>query len=235
VPLYRPSHRFTPQSSSLHQPRLDNRARRTLLIDTRPAAAFLASHIKSSLKFSIPSLILKRSCKHGAAGFGSIDTLRQFITTDPCRNAWDALMAPGGSWDGDVIVYDEEMNPQDKMNAQVVAWALLPVISPLLVRGRADYLEGGRLAARAHLYCTILSFHTIIHPPPTCWIRCKKSNILLFLDSPVADLPPFPSQRTRGHLPTRYRHRCVFQDCSSDRTQRRFIPRPDARQSFARQ
>jgi hypothetical protein len=59
-------------------------------------------------------------------------------------------MAPGGSWDGDVIVYDEEMNPQDRLNAQVIAWALLPVISPLLVRGRADYLEGGILAARAH-------------------------------------------------------------------------------------
>jgi Dual specificity phosphatase, catalytic domain/Rhodanese-like domain len=130
--------------------RLNNLARRPLLIDTRPAAAFLASHIKSSVNFAIPSLILKRSRKPGAAGFGSIDALRQFITTDPCRNAWDALMAPGGSWDGDVIVYDEEMNPQDRMNAQVIAWALLPVISPLLVRGRADYLEGGMLAARAH-------------------------------------------------------------------------------------
>jgi len=59
-------------------------------------------------------------------------------------------MAPGGSWDGDVIVYDEEMNPQDRLNAQVIAWALLPVISPLLVRGKADYLEGGILAARVH-------------------------------------------------------------------------------------
>ncbi|KAH9976726.1 hypothetical protein BGW80DRAFT_1250211 [Lactifluus volemus] len=112
--------------------RLDNLTRHPLLIDTRPAAAFLTSHIKSSVNFAIPSLILKRSRKPGAAGFGSIDALRQFITTDPCRNAWDALMAPGGSWDGDVIVYDEEMNPQDKMNAQVIAWALLPVISPSL-------------------------------------------------------------------------------------------------------
>ncbi|KAI0255464.1 hypothetical protein BJV78DRAFT_1175709 [Lactifluus subvellereus] len=129
--------------------RLDNPTRRPLLIDTRPAAAFLGSHIKSSINFAIPSLILKRSRKPGA-GFGSIDALRQFITTDPCRTTWDTLMAPGGSWDGDVIVYDEEMNPQDRMNAQVIAWALLPVISPLLVRGRADYLEGGILAARSH-------------------------------------------------------------------------------------
>ena len=129
--------------------RLDNPIRRPLLIDTRPAAAFLGSHIKSSINFAIPSLILKRSRKPGA-GFGSIDALRQFITTEPCRLAWDTLMAPGGPWDGDVIVYDEEMNPQDRLNPQVTAWALLPVITPLLVRGRADYLEGGILAARAH-------------------------------------------------------------------------------------
>jgi hypothetical protein len=129
--------------------RLDNPIRRPLLIDTRPAAAFLGSHIKSSINFAIPSLILKRSRKPGA-GFGSIDALRQFITTEHCRLAWDTLMAPGGPWDGDVIVYDEEMNPQDRLNPQVTAWALLPVITPLLVRGRADYLEGGVLAARAH-------------------------------------------------------------------------------------
>ena len=129
--------------------RLDNLTRRPLLIDTRPAAAFLGCHIKSSVNFAIPSLILKRSRKPGA-GFGSIDALRQFITMDSCRAVWDSVMAPGGSWDGDVIVYDEEMNPQDRLNAQVTAWALLPVISPLLVRGRADYLEGGILAARAN-------------------------------------------------------------------------------------
>ena len=129
--------------------RLDNPNRRPLLIDTRPAAAFLGCHIKSSVNFAIPSLILKRSRKPGA-GFGSVDALRQFVTTDSCRAVWDSIMAPGGSWDGDVIVYDEEMNPQDRLNAQVIAWALLPVISPLLVRGRADYLEGGILAARAH-------------------------------------------------------------------------------------
>ncbi len=129
--------------------RLDNPIRRPLLIDTRPAAAFLGSHIKSSINFAIPSLILKRSRKPGA-GFGSIDAFRQFITTEPCRLAWDKLMAPGGPWDGDVIIYDEEMNPLDRLNLQVTAWALLPVITPLLVRGRADYLEGGMLAARAH-------------------------------------------------------------------------------------
>ena len=129
--------------------RLDNSTRRPLLIDTRPLAAFLGCHIKSSVNFAIPSLILKRSRKPGA-GFGSIDALRQFITTDACRNVWDDLIAPGGSWDGDVIVYDEEMNPQDRLNTQVIAWALLPVISPLLVRGRADFLEGGMVAARAH-------------------------------------------------------------------------------------
>lgn len=129
--------------------RLDNPTRRPLLLDTRPLAAFLGCHMKYSVNFAIPSLILKRSRKPGA-GFGSIDALRQFITTDACRNVWDHLMAPGGSWDGDVIVYDEEMNPQDRLSTQAIAWALLPVISPLLVRGRADFLEGGMLAACTH-------------------------------------------------------------------------------------
>ena len=175
-----------------HACSIDHLARRPFLIDTRSAAAFLASHIKSSVKFAIFSPNLKRSRKPGAAGFGSIDALRQFIITDPCRNAWDALMAPGG----DVIVYDEEMNPQDGTNAQAqfIAWVLLHVISSFLVRGRADYLEGGMLAARVHP--ALHRFIMTIHPPPTCWIRCKKRNILFFPRLPRRrSSPPFPSQR----------------------------------------
>ena len=186
--------------------RLDDPTRRPLLIDTRPAAAFLGCHLKSSVNLAIPSLILKRSRKPGA-GFGSVDALRQFITTDPCRTVWDSIMAPGGPWDGDVIVYNEEMNPQDRPNAQAIAWALLPVISPLLVRGRADYLEGGMLAIRAHpdLQRFIASSgdpsletqdqmqeqHSIIAsppPPPKLSLRSKpkKGRDLYQLDSSTA-------------------------------------------------
>src|SRR6266702_4025469 len=176
--------------------RLDNPIRRPLLIDTRPAAAFLGSHIKSSINFAIPSLILKRSRKPGA-GFGSIDAFRQFITTEPCRLAWDKLMAPGGPWDGDVIIYDEEMNPLDRLNLQVTAWALLPVITPLLVRGRADYLEGGMLAARAHpgLQKFITSSDDSSHDTPNM-VQEKQHPVLY--PTPLAPKLSFPPKLKKG-------------------------------------
>ena len=186
-----PSRSIDPTSLSS---RLDNPIRRPLLIDTRPAAAFLGSHIKSSINFAIPSLILKRSRKPGA-GFGSLDAFRQFITTEPCRLAWDTLMAPGGPWDGDVIIYDEEMNPQDRLNPQVTAWALLPVVTPLLVRGRADYLEGGMLAARAHPGLQkVITSHNFSHDAP----NVVQEEQHLILDppppAPKLSLPPKPKK-----------------------------------------
>ncbi len=171
--------------------RLDNPIRRPLLIDTRPAAAFLGFHIKSSINLAIPSLILKRSRKPGA-GFGSIDALRQFITTEPCRLTWDTFMVPGGPWDGDVIVYDREMNPLDRLNPRVTAWALLPVITPLLVRGRADYLEGGMLAARAHpgLQKFITSSDDSSHDTPNM-VQEKQHPVLYPTPlAPKLSLPP---------------------------------------------
>ncbi|KAI0063277.1 hypothetical protein BV25DRAFT_1824329, partial [Artomyces pyxidatus] len=122
---------------------------RPLLIDTRPVGPFLTSRIKHSINMAVPSLILRRSRKPGA-GFQNLDNLRQFITTEEGKKSWDDMLRPGGPWDGDVIVYDDEMNEKDRLNAQVTAWALLPVISPLLPNGCADYLEGGISAARAH-------------------------------------------------------------------------------------
>ncbi|KAI0043679.1 hypothetical protein FA95DRAFT_362642 [Auriscalpium vulgare] len=122
---------------------------RPLLIDTRPAGPYLASHIKRSINMAIPSLILKRSRKPGG-GFQSLDSLRQFITTEDCKGEWDKLIRPGGNWNGDIVVYDEEMNENDRSNASTTAWALLPVIAPLLDHGCVDYLEGGLTAARAH-------------------------------------------------------------------------------------
>ncbi|KAA1474084.1 hypothetical protein DENSPDRAFT_823787 [Dentipellis sp. KUC8613] len=122
-------------------------APRPLLLDTRPVGLYLASRIKYSINLAIPTLILKRSRKPGN-GFQSIDGLRQFITTEQSKDAWDELMRPGGGWDGNVIVFDEEMNEKERHNVQATAWALLPVVAPLLTRGFADYLEGGVIGAR---------------------------------------------------------------------------------------
>jgi hypothetical protein len=59
-------------------------------------------------------------------------------------------MSPGGPWDGDVIVVDDEMDPKDKDHLTITSWAIIPVISPLLSYGNVDYLEGGVALARHH-------------------------------------------------------------------------------------
>ncbi|KIY65736.1 hypothetical protein CYLTODRAFT_445177 [Cylindrobasidium torrendii FP15055 ss-10] len=116
---------------------------RPLLIDTRPLPAHQAFHIAHSIPVAIPSLILKR-CRKPGGGFPSLDSLRQYITTDDGRQHWDDLVPhPESAWDGDVIVYDDEMDVKDKESMVVAAWALLAVIQPLLVSGHADYLLGG--------------------------------------------------------------------------------------------
>ncbi|TFY77881.1 hypothetical protein EWM64_g6132, partial [Hericium alpestre] len=124
-------------------------APRPLLIDTRPVGLYLMSRLRWSINMAIPTLILKRSRKPGN-GFQSIDALRQFITSEHSRDAWDELMRPGGKWDGHVVVFDEEMNEKERNNAQATAWALLPVLPSLLTRGCVDYLGGGMIAARTH-------------------------------------------------------------------------------------
>ncbi|KAJ7719618.1 hypothetical protein DFH07DRAFT_898692 [Mycena maculata] len=111
-------------------------ARRPLLIDTRPPAAHMAFHIRHSINLAIPSLILKRSKK---TPFQSLDALRQYVTTEQGKRDWDALLRPGGPWDGDVVVYaeDEDMS-------------LLPVMAPLVTYGGVDYLKGGISSAGHH-------------------------------------------------------------------------------------
>lgn len=133
---------------------------RPLLIDTRPVGHYLSSRIKHSINMAIPSLILKRSRKPGAGAFTSIASLKQFITTDEGKEEWDLLFGAGGEvvvdqygghgdWDGDVVVFDEEMNEHERYNAGVTAWSLLPVIEPLLEHGGSvEYLEGGMKKAR---------------------------------------------------------------------------------------
>ncbi|KAI0341239.1 hypothetical protein BDW22DRAFT_1333191 [Trametopsis cervina] len=128
---------------------------RPLLIDTRPVASFTACHLRHSVNVAIPSLILRRSRK-ATGGFPSLDTVRQFITTEDGKLEWDDLLS-GEDWDGDVIVYDQSMPQRDRHNAQASAWALMDIVAPLLPHGSVDYLEGGFAAARNHSYlCQLL-------------------------------------------------------------------------------
>lgn len=139
-----------PSASKASQPvdlstladRLDS-SKRPLLIDTRSPAAHFASRINRSISIAIPSLILKR-CKKPGGGLQTLDAIRQFITTEQGKRDWDELTKPGGDWDGDVIMYDEDMNEN------ATAWALLPVIAPLLSFGSVDFIPGGISAARTH-------------------------------------------------------------------------------------
>ena len=120
---------------------------RPLLIDTRPLNTFLLSHLRHSINLAIPSLILKRSRKPGA-GFQSIDALRQYITTDRGKKLWDDTMK-NGEWDGNVVVYDEDMDEKYRNAMQTTAWALLPVLRQIVPRGTVEYLCGGLSSARA--------------------------------------------------------------------------------------
>ncbi|KAF8658431.1 hypothetical protein AX16_001982 [Volvariella volvacea WC 439] len=124
-------------------------ARRPLLIDARSPASHLSFHIRHSVNIAIPFLILKR-CRKPGNGFPSLDALRQFITTDQGKAIWDDLLQPSGPWDGDVVVYDDEMDTKDKDNIGSTAWALIPVLAPLLDGSDVDFLEGGISAAGHH-------------------------------------------------------------------------------------
>jgi hypothetical protein len=125
-------------------------SKRPLLIDIRPSASHAAFRIRNSVNVAIPTLILKRSRKPGGA-LQSLESLRQYIPTEDGRRIWDEMLAPGGCWDGDVIVYDEEMDERgrEKEN-QHMGWALLAVLRPLLRNGRADYLAAGIAQAGHH-------------------------------------------------------------------------------------
>ncbi|KAF9649684.1 hypothetical protein BDM02DRAFT_3113324 [Thelephora ganbajun] len=119
---------------------------RPLLIDTRPLNTFLLSHLRHSINLAIPSLILKRFRKPGA-GFQSIDALRQYITTERGKMLWDDTMK-NGDWDGNVVVYDEDMDEKYRNTMQTTAWALLPVLRQIIPPGTVEYLQGGLSSAR---------------------------------------------------------------------------------------
>lgn len=87
----------------------------------------------------------------GKGGFQNMESLRQFLVGEKAKEEWSRMLeslhrseedGDGGLvWDGDVIVYDEEMG-QDVAGT---AWTLMEVLMPLVARhgGRVDYLEGG--------------------------------------------------------------------------------------------
>ncbi|EIW56555.1 uncharacterized protein TRAVEDRAFT_151121 [Trametes versicolor FP-101664 SS1] len=152
-----------------------NAPTRPILIDTRPTHAFLADHLEHSVNIhTIPSLILKRS-KRPNGGLQDITALRQWITTDEGKHCWDDMMN-SGDWDGDVIVYDETMDEQDRLNPQATAWILLNLVEPLLEHGTIDYLHGGFSAARHHPYLRqhILSNHARSDTFPS--MKAQKAN-----------------------------------------------------------
>jgi hypothetical protein len=136
-PSPRPSRGLHPQEVAL---RLEGYTR-PLIIDTRPVPAFLERRLPGALNVAIPTLILKRSRKGG--GFPSLELVRQYITTEDGKTGWDELMGPNGSWDGDVIVYDEDMDERQRDNVQSTAWALLPLLQRHLGHGGIDWIRGG--------------------------------------------------------------------------------------------
>ncbi|KAH9921108.1 uncharacterized protein B0H18DRAFT_1095739 [Fomitopsis serialis] len=91
---------------------------RPLLVDTRPVASYMASRLERSINIAIPSLILKR-CRKPNGGFSDLDALRQYITTEEGQHIWDDMMN-SGDWDGE-------------HNSMATAWALLPIVEPLLI------------------------------------------------------------------------------------------------------
>lgn len=157
-----------------------------IVVDTRPLAAYHASHIIDSVNIAIPSLILKR-CRKPGSGFQSLAALRQFITSDQDKHRWDTLPS-SPSWDGDVvIVHGEETDDSEIDNLQVTAWALLLVISSLLGQGRVHYLRGGIAAAQSHLGLRNYLVTQSLHPP-----------------DPDGSEPPLKSAKSKGlfHLNT---------------------------------
>ncbi|KIK09575.1 hypothetical protein K443DRAFT_671474 [Laccaria amethystina LaAM-08-1] len=189
--------------------------KRPLLIDTRTLVSHQEFHVQYSINIAIPSLILKR-CRKPGGGFQTLDALRQFITSDQEKAEWDSFMRSEGAWDGDVVVYDDEMNLRDKDNASVTAWAVIHVISPLLSYGSVSYLDGGISIAGHHPYLERLiitegepASHVTDKPTPQGTLQKgpKKGAGLFQLDTQTAfrskQLPELePSSSTASNPPS---------------------------------
>ncbi|KAG6335055.1 hypothetical protein ID866_4033 [Astraeus odoratus] len=206
-------------------------SKRPILIDTRPYAAYHACHLSGSINVAIPSLILKRYSKPGG-GFHSLDSLRQFITSEDDKQRWDIQSTPGGDrWDGDiVIIHGEETDDSEKENLQVTAWALLPVLSAILGPGRVHYLRGGMATAQQHPrllhHIVFQSIHdnSVIDKPPKSakgkgvfQINTAAPSTTTFPEIGTSDSPDgftlSPSQLTYGHGPAPLRRPSVPNLC----------------------
>jgi hypothetical protein len=88
----------------------------------------------------------------GKGGFQSLESLRQFVVGEKAKAEWSKMVcslhhtddgkeADRLTWDGDIIICDEEM----EQDAGSTAWILMDVLMALTRRhgGRVDYLEGG--------------------------------------------------------------------------------------------
>ncbi|KAL5478932.1 hypothetical protein ACEPAI_2219 [Sanghuangporus weigelae] len=122
---------------------------RPLLIDTRPLASYLSCRIQHSLNIAIPSLILRR-CKKPGSGLPSLEALRTYITTDGGKRSWDDWIRRVGPWSPDVVVYDDEMDEDNRDSLQVPSWAILSLLQPLIGNAAVFFLKGGISAVRTH-------------------------------------------------------------------------------------
>ncbi|KAG9037627.1 hypothetical protein FRB95_004847 [Tulasnella sp. JGI-2019a] len=158
-----------------------------LVLDTRPTPAFLECRLSSSINLAIPTLILKRYHKYMASEtppLSSVHALKRFVTTEEGKEEWDRILGTQpaaedgngretemrpGNWDGNIIVYDQDMDTTDPLAAAmmsnpdsvspsapiITSWLLLSVLASLQasnpdqVPGCIWWLEGGLSAARA--------------------------------------------------------------------------------------
>jgi len=88
----------------------------------------------------------------GKGGFQSMEALKQFVVGERAKEDWNVMLnslhrangrtVPGELvWDGNVIVYDEEID----QDVTETTWTLMEVILPLVGRhgGKVYHLEGG--------------------------------------------------------------------------------------------
>jgi len=88
----------------------------------------------------------------GKSGFQSMEALRQFVVGERAKEDWNVMLnslhradgrtVPGELvWDGNVVVYDEEID----QDVTETTWTLMEVILPLVGRhgGKVYHLEGG--------------------------------------------------------------------------------------------
>ncbi|KAL0057120.1 hypothetical protein AAF712_016251 [Marasmius tenuissimus] len=139
------------------------RKRLPLLIDARPLAAHMQSHIQDSINIAIPSLILKRIAKSNnpPSTLPTLHSLRQFISTEDGKTTWDVYLGSystedsnelsaddeGVGWDSDIIIYDEDIrsHPKDASFkvSSLTAFTLLMLLQALIPPGGSvDYLYG---------------------------------------------------------------------------------------------